>query len=126
MPFGILEIAIVAVILFLIFGYKMLPSLGRKAGEGVNDLRGSVRDMVGDKADPKTLGRSAGKGVREMREFRDALTGKSDSSASDREPAPREPPAPPESEVRSEHAADPPEDEPERVEGEVVRDEPTA
>jgi Sec-independent protein translocase protein TatA len=107
MPFGILEILIVAVILFVIFGYRYLPRLGRRAGEGVNEVRGSVRELVGDKADPKTLGRSAGKGVRELREFRDAVTGK--------EPAAGE---------RVERPAR--EDDSERVEGEIVdgKDEP--
>lgn len=76
MPVGILEIAIVAVILFVIFGYRYLPRLGRRAGESVSAVRGSVREAVGDKADPKAIGRAAGKGVRELREFRDAVTGK--------------------------------------------------
>lgn len=75
MPFGLLELAIVAVLLLIFFGYKKLPALGRSAGEGVKQLKGSAQEMVGDKLDPSTLGKSAGKGVREMREFKDAVTG---------------------------------------------------
>ena len=73
---GPLEIAIIVVILLVIFGYRYLPGLGRKAGEGARDVKDTVQEMVGDKADPKNIGRSAGKGLREAREFRDALTGK--------------------------------------------------
>jgi sec-independent protein translocase protein TatA len=76
---GPLEIAIIAVVLLLIFGYKYLPGLGRRAGEGARDVKESVQEMVGDKADPKTLGKTAGKGLREAREFRDALTGKGEA-----------------------------------------------
>jgi Sec-independent protein translocase protein TatA len=120
MPFGILEIVIVAVILFVIFGYRYLPQLGRRAGEGVNEVRGSVREMVGDKADPKTLGRSAGKGVRELREFRDAVTGK-ETAGGERPPAPSSSPG-----SDSPAATEPPEpagteEDGEPVEGEIVR-----
>ena len=73
---GPLEIAIIAVVLLVIFGYRYLPGLGRRAGEGAREVKESVQEMVGDKADPKTLGRRAGEGLREAREFRDALTGK--------------------------------------------------
>ena len=73
---GPLEIAIIVVILLVIFGYRYLPGLGRKAGEGAREVKDTVQEMVGDKADPKNIGRSAGKGLREAREFRDALTGK--------------------------------------------------
>lgn len=75
---GPLEIAIVVVLLLLVFGYRYLPGLGRKAGTGARELKDSVQEMVGDKADPSTLGKTAGKGLREAREFRDALTGKAD------------------------------------------------
>ena len=76
---GPLEIAIIAVILLLIVGYRylpQLPGLGRKAGTQAREVKESVQEMVGDKADPKTLGKTAGQGLREAREFRDALTGK--------------------------------------------------
>jgi len=87
---GPLEIAIVVVLLLIIFGYRYLPGLGRKAGTGARELKDSVQEMVGDKADPSTLGKSAGKGLREVREFRDALTGKTDTEAqaARAEPAP--------------------------------------
>ena len=110
MPVGILEIVIVAVILFVVFGYRYLPRLGRRAGEGVNEVRSSVREMVGDKADPKTLGRSAGKGVREFREFRDAVTGKGTDEERGRSPGPG--------------ASEREDGEP--VEGEIVRDDERA
>lgn len=73
---GLPEIAIIVFIALVLFGYRYLPGLGRKAGTGARDLKESVQEMVGDKADPSTIGKSAGKGVREVREFRDALTGK--------------------------------------------------
>lgn len=91
---GPLEIAIVVVLLLLIFGYRYLPGLGRKAGTGARDLKDSVQEMVGDKADPATLGKSAGKGLREAREFRDALTGKGEVKETQTPPARSEPPAP--------------------------------
>jgi len=91
MPFGLLEIAIVVAILLVFFGYKKLPALGRSAGEGVKQIKGSAQDAVGDKLDPKTLGKSAGKGVRELRELKDAVTGaaaeKPESEAPARPPA---------------------------------------
>lgn len=126
MPFGILEIAIVLVIILIIFGYRRLPELGRRAGEGVNDLRGSVKDMVGDKADPKTLGRSAGKGVRELREFRDAVKGEASGPAAERaaEPAAPDRPAAPAAERPPGGAGEPERpDEPEAVDGEIVGEE---
>ena len=85
MPFGLLEIAIVVVVLLIFFGYKKLPALGRSTGESVKQLKGSAQEAVGDKLDPKTLGKSAGKGVRELREFKDAVTG---SAAADKADAP--------------------------------------
>jgi TatA/E family protein of Tat protein translocase len=73
---GPLEIAIVVVVLLVIFGYRYLPTIGRKAGTGARELKEGAQELIGDKTDPKTLARSAGKGVREAREFRDALMGK--------------------------------------------------
>jgi sec-independent protein translocase protein TatA len=91
---GPLEIAILVVVLLVIFGYRKLPSLGRSAGEGARDLKQSVQEMVGDKADPKTIGKSAGEGVREVREFRDLLTGKEETqSTPESTPPADEPPA---------------------------------
>ena len=88
MPFGLLEIAIVVVILLVFFGYRKLPALGRSAGEGVKQIKGSAQDAVGDKLDPATLGKSAGKGVRELRELKDAVTGATaDPKAEDKSPA---------------------------------------
>jgi Sec-independent protein translocase protein TatA len=89
---GPLEIAILAVIVIAVLGYRYsdrLPGLGRRAGEGAREVTDTVRDAVGDKADPKRLGKTAGQGIREAREFRDALTGEtraSPKSQSDREP----------------------------------------
>jgi sec-independent protein translocase protein TatA len=73
---GPLEIAILVVVLLLVFGYRYLPTIGRKAGTGARELKESAQEMVGDKADPKNLGKRAGEGLREAREFRDAVTGK--------------------------------------------------
>ena len=102
---GPLEIAIIAVVLLLIFGYRYLPGLGRRAGEGAREVKESVQEMVGDKADPKTLGKTAGKGLREAREFRDALTGKGEGP----EPA-RSEPRQPSAEPDAAPAAPPPQD----------------
>jgi Sec-independent protein translocase protein TatA len=95
---GPLEIAIVVLIALLILGYRFadrLPGLGRSAGEGARELKDSVQEAVGDKADPKTLGQKAGQGLREAREFRDALTGKGGRDEARREsveaPAPQSP-----------------------------------
>ena len=63
---GPLEIAIIVLIALVFFGYRYLPGLGRKAGTGARDLKDSVQEMVGDKADPSTIGKSAGKGMREV------------------------------------------------------------
>ncbi len=101
---GPLEIAIVVVLLLLVFGYRYLPGIGRKAGTGAREVKESVQEMVGDKADPKTLARSAGKGVREAREFRDALTGKTPVEPA---PAPAAAPPPAPAPAASEPAADP-------------------
>ena len=89
---GPLEIAIIAVVLLVVFGYRYsdrLPGLGRRAGEGAREATDTVRDAVGDKADPKVLGEKAGQGLREAREFRDALTGETEAEPKpelDREP----------------------------------------
>ncbi len=94
---GPLEIAIIAVILLLVVGYRYLPhlpGLGRKAGTQAREVKDSVQEMVGDKADPKTLGKTAGKGLREAREFRDALTGKETPASSEPRPAPAATPEP--------------------------------
>jgi Sec-independent protein translocase protein TatA len=92
---GPLEIAIIVVILVVIFGYRYadrLPGLGRRAGEGAREVKETVHQAVGDKADPKTLGKRAGEGLREAREFRDALTGKTPPEPA--EPEPRVEPEP--------------------------------
>jgi Sec-independent protein translocase protein TatA len=89
---GPLEIAIIAVIVLVVLGYRYsdrLPGLGRRAGEGAREVTDTVRDAVGDKADPKLLGEKAGQGLREAREFRDALTGETEAAPkrkTDREP----------------------------------------
>jgi Sec-independent protein translocase protein TatA len=96
---GPLEIAIIAVILIVVLGYRYsdrLPGLGRRAGEETRDVTRAVRDAVGDKADPKLLGKTAGQGLREAREFRDALTGETQDAPSretDREPDEEDPPS---------------------------------
>jgi Sec-independent protein translocase protein TatA len=107
---GPLEIAIIAVILIVIFGYRYadrLPGLGRRAGEGAREVKDTVRDAVGDKADPKTLGQSAGRGLREAREFRDALTGKTPPEAAEPDPEPATPAEPAAADPKPE--SDPPE-----------------
>jgi Sec-independent protein translocase protein TatA len=94
---GPLEIAIIVVILLVIFGYRFadrLPGLGRRAGEGAREVKETVQEAVGDKADPKTLGKRAGQGLREAREFRDALTGKTPPAPARPEAEPEEEPAP--------------------------------
>jgi Sec-independent protein translocase protein TatA len=94
---GPLEIAIIAVILLLIVGYRFLPQLpglGRKAGTQAREVKESVQEMVGDKADPKTLGRRAGEGLREAREFRDAVTGKEAPASPEPRAAPAATPEP--------------------------------
>ena len=78
--FGFWQIVIVLVIVLILFNYKRLPGLGRSAGEGVNQLKGSATEMMGEhKLDASTLGKSAGKGVREFREFKDVLAGSAES-----------------------------------------------
>lgn len=79
---GPLEIAIVAVVLLVVFGYRHLTAIGRWAGTNTRELKDSAKELVGDKADPKTLARKAGEGVREARELRDELTGKGASTGS--------------------------------------------
>jgi Sec-independent protein translocase protein TatA len=80
---GLPEILVLVVLLLIFFGYKLLPQLGRSAGEGLRTgidkakgMSSTVGDKVDGKVDPQAIGRSAGKGLREAREFRDALTGK--------------------------------------------------
>ncbi len=115
MPIGPLEIVILLVIILLIFGASRFPQLGRSAGKGVNEIRGSVKEMVGDKADPATLGRKAGEGVREFRELKSAFkdeaepSPKAQSAEPNAEPAPKAEPAPRAEvpEARSETEADP-------------------
>lgn len=116
---GLPEILILAVIVLLVFGYKKLPQLGRSAGEGVRtatekarELSTTVGDKVDGKVDPSDIGRSAGRGLREAREFKDALTGKSEpkpKSAAKPAPAPEaaEPPRAPEA-APPPQAAEPP------------------
>lgn len=73
MPFGPLEIAIVAIIALIIFGQQKLPELARSAGTGLRDFKRSVAG--GDDDDAGSLAGSAGKGMRELRELKDAITG---------------------------------------------------
>lgn len=68
----LLELAIVAVILLLVFGYRRLPEIGRRAGEGARDLKAVASEAIGETLDPAALGRSAGSGVRELRELKQA------------------------------------------------------
>ena len=120
--FGFWQIVVLAVIVLILFNYKRLPGLGRSAGEGVNQLKGSATEMIGDrKVDPTTLGKSAGKGVREFREFKDALTGAGESKPAAKtrpaaEPAPKPDPAAPAAASETKPEAE----EPEQVEGELV------
>lgn len=82
---GLPEILVLAVLVFVFFGYRMLPQLGRRAGSGLRTLgRGaqskaegigrSARDAVSDRVDPAALGKQAGRGLREARELRDAVS----------------------------------------------------
>ena len=134
--FGFWQIVIVLVIVLILFNYKRLPGLGRSAGEGVNQLKGSATEMMGDhKLDASTLGKSAGKGVREFREFKDVLAGSAESkpSAQARPAAADAPPAeaaaaqagPAQQEANESHAGQAdaetaPDPEAEPVEGELV------
>jgi Sec-independent protein translocase protein TatA len=95
---GPLEIAIIAVIILVIFGYKLaphLPGLGRRAGEGARDLKETVSEKA---PDAKSLGKKAGEGLREAREFRDVLTGKEIAEPPPRQSAPVRPVGEPDSE----------------------------
>lgn len=101
---GPLELLIVALVIFLLFGgYKMLPKLGRSAGRGVREGGVKAKELaatVSSKAeqiDTDKIARSAGDGIREARELREAVTGKGsakkpESAAADEpaEPSPRE------------------------------------
>ena len=115
-PIGPLEIVILLAIVLLIFGASKLPQLGRTAGKGVNEVRGTVKDMVGDKADPETLGRKAGEGVREFRELKSAFKDEPEPTpkAESRAPLTRDevPPSEPEAPVAPPSEPEPPAPEP--------------
>ncbi len=42
--FGIWEIALVIGVLFLFFGAKRLPLIGKGLGEGIRNFKGSIKD----------------------------------------------------------------------------------
>jgi TatA/E family protein of Tat protein translocase len=127
--FGFWQIVIVLVIVLILFNYKRLPGLGRSAGEGVNQLKGSATEMMGEhKLDASSLGKSAGKGVREFRELKDALSGSAEAKPAGRPAVAAEPhpdPAAPEAQEEPAQTEKPVQssgesDEPEPVEGELV------
>jgi sec-independent protein translocase protein TatA len=64
---GPLEIAIVVIIALVIFGPKRLPELGRSAGRGIREFRGTVTGdgLLGDKGDDDKP--AAGKGTTESK-----------------------------------------------------------
>jgi hypothetical protein len=87
---GLPEILLLAVILFVVFGYRYLPRIGRSAGEGLRsgidktkDLSSTVGQKVDEKVDPQAIGRSTGRSLREVRDVRDAFTGKDSSKDAD-------------------------------------------
>jgi Sec-independent protein translocase protein TatA len=82
---GPLEIAIIAVIIFVILlmgGHRYLPSLGRSAGKGAKtggEKAKQIAATVGEKAseiDTEKIAKAAGDGFREAKEVKEALTGK--------------------------------------------------
>ena len=48
----LITIAIIAVLVLLMFGYRKLPELGRRAGESVNELAGSARKAIDERLEP--------------------------------------------------------------------------
>lgn len=91
---GPLEIAILAVIVFVILlmgGHKYLPSLGRSAGKGAKsggEKAKQIASTVGEKAseiDTEKIAKTAGDGIREAREVKDALTGKQQERSGQKE-----------------------------------------
>ncbi len=48
----LITIAIIVVLALLLFGYKKLPELGRRAGESVNHLAGSAREAIDERLEP--------------------------------------------------------------------------
>ena len=47
----LITLAIVAVVALLMFGYKRLPELGRRAGESVNELAETARGAIDERID---------------------------------------------------------------------------
>lgn len=82
-----LQLLIVVAIVAVLFGYKRLPALGRRAGETAGQLAETARGAVGDNFDPKAIGRQAGNGMREFNELKAGVLG-SASSASSAKPEP--------------------------------------
>jgi hypothetical protein len=82
MGIGVLEIAILVVIVLIVFGgYRRLPQLGRSAGTGARkggekakELAGRLRSRA-EGVDTKKVSESVGKGIREAREVRDTVKG---------------------------------------------------
>lgn len=52
---GILEIAIVLVIVLIIFGPKRLPELGQSLGRGIREFRGSISGNDDDSTSPPAI-----------------------------------------------------------------------
>ena len=47
----LITLAIVAVVALLMFGYKRLPELGRRAGQGINELAETARGAIDERID---------------------------------------------------------------------------
>ncbi len=46
MPFGPLEIILILVVVFLLFGVRKLPEIGKGLGEGIRELRSAGRELT--------------------------------------------------------------------------------
>ncbi|MGY2895373.1 twin-arginine translocase TatA/TatE family subunit [Deinococcus sp. UYEF24] len=46
MPFGPVEILLILTLVFLLFGVKRLPEIGKGLGEGLRELRGAGRELM--------------------------------------------------------------------------------
>ncbi len=54
----LITLAIVAVVALLMFGYKRLPELGRRAGNSLNELAETARGAIDERIDGTESARS--------------------------------------------------------------------
>ena len=68
MPFGlgVVEIILILVIFFIIFGAGRLPQVGESIGKGLRFLRGGKDKEKAKKEETKTTGRSKKKVIRKI------------------------------------------------------------